>query len=68
MEELTCPNCNCDVGAEELKRNKPMAVEEAAIDLSVSDSDSVVFRDAESEDVHVLYKRKDGHFGLIRPD
>ena len=21
MEELTCPNCNCDVGSEELKRN-----------------------------------------------
>ena len=53
---------------EELKRKKPMGVEEAAIDLSVSDRDFVVFRDAESEDVHVLYKRKDGHFGLIRPD
>jgi len=53
---------------EELKRKKPMGVEEAVIDLSVSDRDFVVFRDSESDEVHVLYKRKDGHFGLIRPD
>ena len=53
---------------EELKRKKPMGVEEAVIDLSESDRDFVVFRDSESDDVHVLYKRKDGHFGLIRPD
>jgi putative sigma-54 modulation protein len=53
---------------EELKRKKPMGVEEAVIDLSESDRDFVVFRDSESDDVHVLYKRKDGHYGLIRPD
>jgi putative sigma-54 modulation protein len=53
---------------EELKRKKPMGVEEAVIDLSESDRNFVVFRDSESEDLHVLYKRKDGHYGLIRPD
>lgn len=53
---------------EELQRKKPMAVEEALIDLSESDRNFVVFRDSESAGVHVLYRRKDGNFGLIRPD
>lgn len=53
---------------EELEHKKPMGVEEALIDLSESERNFVVFRDQESEGVHVLYRRKDGHFGLIRPE
>lgn len=44
---------------------KPMTAEEAALQLS-SDSDHfVVFRDADTQNLAVLYKRKDGNFGLI---
>ncbi len=46
---------------------KPMTAEEAALRLSSEQDQFVVFRDAETERVGVLYKRKDGNFGLIQP-
>lgn len=48
-------------------RIKPMSAEEAAIELDDSPREFIVFHDASSERVSVLYKRKDGHFGLIAP-
>jgi putative sigma-54 modulation protein len=51
-----------------MPRKKPMGIEEALIDLSESEQNFVVFRDSESEGVHVLYRRKDGNLGLIRPN
>lgn len=45
---------------------KPMAIEEAIIDLHSSDDSFVVFRDADSQSINVVYKRKDGNIGLIR--
>ena len=46
---------------------KPMTAEEAALRLSSEADQFVVFRDADTERVGVLYKRKDGNFGLIEP-
>jgi putative sigma-54 modulation protein len=51
---------------EEEAQRKPMAVEEAVIELNHSDYPFVVFRNAESGAVNVLYRRKDGSIGLIR--
>ncbi len=48
-------------------RVKPMTPEEAAIMLSDSDDQFIVFRDAETNRVGVLYNRTDGNFGLIEP-
>ena len=47
---------------------KPMALEEAALQLEDSKNDFLVFRDATSERVSVLYKRKDANYGLIVPE
>ena len=47
--------------------SKPMTVEEAVIKLKNQKDDLVVYRDAETEKISVLYKRKDGNFGLIQP-
>ena len=47
---------------------KPMTLEEAAQKLGDSRSEFVVFLDAVSERVSVLYKRKDQNFGLIAPE
>jgi putative sigma-54 modulation protein len=47
---------------------KPMTIEEAAIELDVSEHGFVVFRDATSDRLSVLYKRKDQHYGLIAPE
>jgi len=48
-------------------RVKPMTPEEAAIILADSDDHFIVFRDAETNKVGVLYGRTDGNFGLIEP-
>jgi putative sigma-54 modulation protein len=47
---------------------KPMTLDEAALDVGASESNFVVFRDAATERIHVLYKRKDGNLGLIEPE
>lgn len=46
---------------------KPMDPEEAAMQLSGSSQDFIVFRNARSEQINVIYRRKDGNFGLIEP-
>ncbi len=47
---------------------KPMTVEEAALEVGASPEGVIVFRDAATERVNVLYKRKDGNLGLIEPE
>lgn len=46
---------------------KPMSVEEAAMQMDLSDKTFFVFTNASSGDINVLYKRNDGNFGLIEP-
>jgi putative sigma-54 modulation protein len=46
---------------------KPMTAEEAALGIENGGNQFVVFRDAETEKVSVIYKRKDGNYGLIQP-
>lgn len=48
-------------------RVKPMTPEEAAIILSDSEDQFIVFRDSETNRIGVLYNRTDGNFGLIEP-
>lgn len=47
---------------------KPMMVEEAKMQMDLLGHDFFVFFDAETEVVNVLYRRKDGHYGLIEPE
>jgi putative sigma-54 modulation protein len=51
---------------EEEAQKKPMAVEEAVLELNHSEYPFVVFRNSESGDINVLYRRSDGTLGLIR--
>lgn len=46
---------------------KPMTVEEAALQLMHSPREFLVFREAESDQTCVVYKRKDRQIGLIQP-
>jgi putative sigma-54 modulation protein len=46
---------------------KPMTAEEAALRLSSESDQFLVFRDADTERLGVLYKRTDGNYGLIEP-
>jgi putative sigma-54 modulation protein len=47
---------------------KPMSVEEALLQLESSKREVFVFRKFDSEKWAVLYKRKDGNFGLVEPE
>ncbi|MBE0429737.1 MAG: ribosome-associated translation inhibitor RaiA [Thermoleophilia bacterium] len=46
---------------------KPMAPEEAALQMELIGHDFFVFRNAESNDTNVIYRRRDGNYGLIEP-
>ncbi len=47
---------------------KPMSVEEAALEVGEAPDAFVVFRNSTSETINVLFRRKDGHLGLIEPE
>ena len=46
---------------------KPMFVDEAVLQLELAERQFLVFLNAESEKVNVIYRRKNGDFGLIEP-
>jgi putative sigma-54 modulation protein len=46
---------------------KPMTAEEAMLRLSNEADQFLIFRDADTQQINVLYKRKDGNYGLIEP-
>jgi len=46
---------------------KPMDPEEAALQLTISQQDFLVFRNSISGEINVIYKRRDGNLGLIEP-
>jgi putative sigma-54 modulation protein len=47
---------------------KPMHPDEAAAQMELVGHDFFVFQNSESEQVNVIYRRKDGNYGLIEPD
>jgi putative sigma-54 modulation protein len=46
---------------------KPMDVEEAVMQMELVNDNFLVFTNARTDKVNVLYRRKDGHYGLIQP-
>jgi putative sigma-54 modulation protein len=46
---------------------KPMTPEEAVLQLELIGHDFFVFQNAETGEVNVVYRRRDGHYGLIEP-
>ena len=47
---------------------KPMTLEEATLEMEGRPEGVLVFRDAATERVSVLFRRKDGNLGLIEPE
>ena len=47
---------------------KPMDAEEAVMEMELVGHSFFVFRDAETDEVSVVYKRKNGTYGLIEPE
>ena len=46
---------------------KPMSPEEAVLQLELIGHDFFVFRGDDSGEINVIYRRKDGGYGLIEP-
>jgi ribosome hibernation promoting factor len=46
---------------------KPMTPEEAVLQLELIGHDFFVFQNAETDAVNVVYRRRDGNYGLIEP-
>ena len=47
---------------------KPMTPEEAAMQMELLGHDFFVFSNSQTEQVNVLYRRRDGNYGLIEPE
>jgi putative sigma-54 modulation protein len=47
---------------------KPMSVEEAVMQMDLTNNEFFVFRNAQSESLCVIYRRKDGNYGLIESE
>lgn len=47
---------------------KPMAIEEAILQMNLLGHEFFMFSNAETGEVNVVYKRKDGNYGLIEPE
>ncbi|HEX2864121.1 MAG TPA: ribosome-associated translation inhibitor RaiA [Deinococcales bacterium] len=46
---------------------RPMAAEDAALQMEALGHDFYMFTNAQTNLVNVIYKRRDGHYGLIEP-
>lgn len=47
---------------------KPMVIDEALLQMNLLGHDFFIFNNADTGDVNVLYRRKDGNYGLIEPE
>ena len=47
---------------------EPMSVDEALTQLKVQKNDFLLFKNAATETLSVIYRRKDGNYGLIEPE
>lgn len=48
--------------------DKPMTPEEAKMEMSLNDKDFLMYKNAETGEVNVLYKKSDGNYGLVEPN
>jgi putative sigma-54 modulation protein len=47
---------------------KPMSIDEAALEVGDARDAFIVFRNASTDTVNVLFRRSDGNLGLIEPE
>ena len=47
---------------------KPLSVEEAILQMNLLEHQFFMFRNQENGEINVVYRRKDGNYGLLEPD
>ena len=50
------------------KQIYPDGTEEAILQMELVEHNFFVFKDSDTDNVNVIYKRKDGNYGLLEPD
>ncbi|MGB5158134.1 ribosome hibernation promotion factor [Desulfobacterium sp. N47] len=67
--EISLSDEESSVGQIEIRNieYKPMDIEEAAMQMDLVNDNFLVFTNSRSEKINVLYRRKDGNYGLIQP-
>jgi putative sigma-54 modulation protein len=71
--QILSPDRVDERGAPEIIRTrripaKPMSIDEAVMQIDLTNNEFFVFRNAQSESLSVIYRRKDGNYGLIEND
>jgi len=51
----------------ETMQARPLSVDDAVMQLDLTHSEFLVFRNSANNSISVVYKRRDGHYGLIVP-
>ncbi|MBE7557920.1 ribosome-associated translation inhibitor RaiA [bacterium] len=46
---------------------KPMSMDEAVLQMDLLNQEFLVFENSRTKQVNVIYRRKDGHYGLVEP-
>ncbi len=54
--------------AQKIPLNKPQDVDEAILQMNLLGHQFYVFLNAVTNQINVVYRRKDGGYGLIEPD
>ena len=47
---------------------KPMDIDEAVMQMDLANSEFLVFTNARTRNINVIYRRRDGNYGLIEPE
>ena len=47
---------------------KPMGVEEAILQMNMLGHTFFMYRDADTDNIHVVYRRKDGNYAVLEPE
>lgn len=72
FSEIATDNFDEDYEGELVKTKKftvkPMNVDEAILQMELIGHNFFVYKDADTNNVSVLYKRKDGNYGLLEPE
>jgi putative sigma-54 modulation protein len=76
IESITLPDTEPEEPEERQERvvtvesvdYKPMDVDEAVMQLDLLSDHFLVFANAKTDRINVLYRRKDGHYGLVQPN
>ena len=53
---------------EKIVSGKPITLDEAIMRMNLVDHDFYVFRNADNNRIEVVYKRKEGNYGVIIPE